>query len=104
MTKALFVLVLTFVLALGQPVQAWRGGCRGDYWHRCYDPYDGGYGDSYGYNGRRHRFYDPHYGGYGGYGDDYYGYGGYPNERRYFGDRPLQFRFRSPDFEFDIRD
>ncbi len=92
MKKVTLVLVAMVAVLLSVPAYGWWGDDYGDdYYHRRDRR------NHYGY-GYRHRYYDQYY----GYGRDYdYGYHEY--YERHFGDRPLRFRFRSPDFDLDIR-
>ena len=102
MKKVVLVFAASAIaVLLSMPVYGWDEDCYGDYndgyYHHRYYPRHyrrRRYGDGYG-----RRYYDPYSYGYGGYHD--YGYHEY--YERHFGDRPLRFRFRSPDFDLDIQ-
>ena len=95
--KKVVALAVAALIALSVPADGWDGG--DDHYdaysyHRHHHRYDyhGRYDGWYGHR----RYYDPY---------DYRGrYDDYCCERPpYFGDRPLRFRFKSPDFDLDIR-
>ena len=96
--KKIGVLAAMLIVFLSMPAYAWDEDYYNDSHrrHRSYRPYrERYYGYGHRYYGGHHQYYDPYYDGgyYGGYREYY---------ERHFGDRPLRFRFRSPDFEFEI--